>query len=232
MGACKSKGFGGEPPAPAMGSGPPVAQQHQQQQQQQQVAPPQEVTLPDPFNTRDKADLAKASGPTRTSNWVVRDRVLCGAAMDLRKVSDIEAIANTGITTVVNLKGSGERPAAYFPTLEKVAKRKVKFINYAFASGTIPGAGELNGFKELIMQIVGLVRSGEIVYIHCTGGHGETGMVVACVLCVLYNLPHMRALNSTDSLHSTRADTEDQCSPQTQEQRIFVLETLKSLSEA
>ena len=55
-------------------------------------------------------------------------------------------------------------------------------------------------------------------------------MVVACVMSLLFHLPHMRALNSTDTLHSTRKDTEDQCSPQTQEQRLFVLEALKSFT--
>ena len=40
----------------------------------------------------------------------------------------------------------------------------------------------------------------------------------------------MKALNMTDTLHSCRADTEDQCSPQTQEQRIFVLEVLKAMA--
>ena len=68
------------------------------------------------------------------------------------------------------------------------------------------------------------------MYLHCKGGHGETGMVAACVLSLVYGLPYTRALNNTDTLHAQRKDTEDQCSPQTQEQRIFVLQSLKSIA--
>ena len=100
------------------------------QQTPQQAPQPVEVQLPQPFNTRDKDDLATAAGPTRTTNWVVRNRVLCGPALDLRKMADIEAVANTGITTVVNLKGSAERAPAYFPTLEKCANRYVNRGEY------------------------------------------------------------------------------------------------------
>ena len=100
-------------------------------QQQQGFAPSPAAAAPQvaapalaaAFNTRDKAELATASGPTRTSNWVVPQRLLCGACPDLRKQADIVAIAGAGVTTVVNLLGKEDRQPQYFPALEQAAGR-------------------------------------------------------------------------------------------------------------
>eukprot|EP01063_Lacrimia_lanifica_P004724 TRINITY_DN1268_c0_g2_i1.p1 TRINITY_DN1268_c0_g2~~TRINITY_DN1268_c0_g2_i1.p1 ORF type:complete len:717 (+),score=232.49 TRINITY_DN1268_c0_g2_i1:69-2219(+) len=192
------------------------------------VAP---APLPEPFNTRDKADLATAQGPTRNTNWAIRGRLLCGPSPDLFKTGDVKVLADTGVTCVVNLCiGEGKTPA-YIPTLEKHAARKIDFVPFFVVDGSVPEKAQIEGFVSLVRDIVAKLRAGHVVYVHCKGGHGRTGMVVACVLATIFDLPHMKALNQTDTLHSTRKDTEDQCSPQTQEQRIFVLETLKKMAQ-
>eukprot|EP01064_Diplonema_japonicum_P021418 TRINITY_DN30971_c0_g1_i1.p1 TRINITY_DN30971_c0_g1~~TRINITY_DN30971_c0_g1_i1.p1 ORF type:complete len:696 (+),score=123.32 TRINITY_DN30971_c0_g1_i1:37-2124(+) len=193
-----------------------------------QEVPQQDIELPPPFNTRDKNELKDVVGPTRTTNWVVRGRLLCGGSPDNRRLSDLQALANTGITTVINLRA--DKNAGYMPALEKAAGRKINLVTYHLSDGQVPK--ETKTFMELINRINAMLKAGEIIYIHCKGGHGETGMVVACVLATLYDLPHMKALNVTGTLHSQRHDTEDQCSPQTQEQRIFVLEILKTITSS
>ena len=42
---------------------------------------------------------------------------------------------------------------------------------------------------NLVCKVVAWVHSGTCVYVHCRGGHGRTGIVVACVLAVLYHIP-------------------------------------------
>jgi hypothetical protein len=46
----------------------------------------------------------------------------------------------------------------------------------------------LHGF---VLQLVALLTSGRKIYVHCRGGHGRTGVVVACLLGFIY--PRMAA---------------------------------------
>jgi hypothetical protein len=48
-----------------------------------------------------------------------------------------------------------------------------------------------------------LIR-GEVVYVHCWGGHGRTGTVVAVVLGLLYGISTREALERTQMYHDIR----------------------------
>eukprot|EP01065_Artemidia_motanka_P026266 TRINITY_DN3118_c0_g3_i9.p2 TRINITY_DN3118_c0_g3~~TRINITY_DN3118_c0_g3_i9.p2 ORF type:complete len:755 (+),score=298.74 TRINITY_DN3118_c0_g3_i9:62-2326(+) len=188
--------------------------------------------LPEPFNTRDKAALAEVPGPTRTSNWVIRGRVLAGAAPDPRQRQQLQALAEAGVTTFVNLRSESEKQQSYLEQMQQFAPgRRLQTVGLEMVDGGAPNrtAKEMKDFLGLVRECCDRVNHGEVLYVHCKGGHGRTGMLVACMLATLYDMPSMKALNATDTLHSQRKDTEDQCSPQTQEQRIFVLEALKAM---
>ena len=66
------------------------------------------------------------------------------------------------------------------------------------------------------------VLRGEKLYIHCWGGHGRTGTLVAVLLGRLYNLPYTTALRYTQAFHDARVYPQGVRSPQTPVQRAQV----------
>lgn len=57
----------------------------------------------------------------------------------------------------------------------------------------------------------------ECVYVHCWGGHGRTGTIVALLLAQLYGMSPERALHLTSHFHSQRVNRKSK-SPQTRAQ--------------
>ena len=64
-------------------------------------------------------------------------------------------------------------------------------------------------------------REGECVYVHCWGGHGRTGTVIALLLVRLCGLHADRALHLTGWFHDQRVNRKS-TSPQTRAQRSQV----------
>ena len=67
---------------------------------------------------------------------------------------------------------------------------------------------------------------GEKIYVHCKGGHGRSGIVVAMLLALYYNMSADDALEMTHRCHQERRVMRDKWrkigSPQTLQQRDFV----------
>ena len=68
------------------------------------------------------------------------------------------------------------------------------------------------------------------MYVHCWGGHGRTGTVVALLLAFLYNLGADRALHLTELFHSQRVNRRSR-SPQTRAQFDQVRRLVKQLQD-
>ena len=60
---------------------------------------------------------------------------------------------------------------------------------------------------DCIPKLADTIRdNNEIVYVHCWGGHGRTGIVIALLLSVLYDLDSEEALRLTELYHSKRIE--------------------------
>ena len=69
---------------------------------------------------------------------------------------------------------------------------------------------------EFIPKLASVVESpNEVVYVHCWGGHGRTGVIISLLLVALYQLESEQALRLTKLYHSKRVRTNGQNSPQT-----------------
>jgi len=79
---------------------------------------------------------------------------------------------------------------------------------------------------ETIFSIDELMHENDKIYIHCKGGHGRSGVVVAILLCNLFNLTPEEALEHTTKSHNNRIIMRDKWrqigSPQTYHQKHFV----------
>jgi hypothetical protein len=68
---------------------------------------------------------------------------------------------------------------------DKKPSHKPKFVYYGIQDDAIAPSEE--GLRVLIKNLVQKVQNGEILYIHCKGGSGRTGIVAACLLGALYS---------------------------------------------
>lgn len=78
------------------------------------------------------------------------------------------------------------------------------YIHYPILDNFIPT--DTRSFLDFIRWLGFLVRHmapNELMYIHCRGGHGRSGLVLACMICLLYKV------HPTDSIRElTRAHLE------------------------
>lgn len=182
-----------------------------------------ERCVPQVFQPRSEAHLVR--GPFPQSNWVVRERILCGPIPDPRKRSAFDALCKAKIDVFVSLMENDGNVDGYMESYREASGHpSASQLSFPMKDGSvlIPSQYEdLGGLLNAIVECA--IEENLRVYIHCKNGHGRTGIVVSALLALIYDMPGMRAVNLCDALHSCRAETEDQSSPQTQEQRLSVL---------
>lgn len=189
------------------------------------------------------------SGPTSESNWIIPGRVLVGAfpaaPCDMETFTTLSAIMNEKVTMFVCLQEeyapigpdncrelweSGQTLRPYFDDAMMIAKNRDKFENCA---GIVPA--EKLRFRhlpirdcsviddELVLdfakQLVASIKEGEVLYIHCWGGHGRTGSIVCLLLHLMYGFTAQECLVRCQYLHDIRIDHANAASPQTMSQR-------------
>lgn len=71
----------------------------------------------------------------------------------------------------------------------------------------------------------------ECVYVHCWGGHGRTGTIIALLLAQLFGMGPERALHLTSLFHSQRVNKRSK-SPQTRAQCDQVVRLSVQLASA
>ena len=142
--------------------------------------------------------------PFPRTYWVETRRMLAGCYpgdKDQHVADDkLTGLINAGITCVINLMETdevshgGQTFAAYEPRLYEVAQqlgRDVDCRRFAIADLSVPSVSRM---VEILDFMDERLASGETVYVHCWGGRGRTGTVVAC------HLRRTRGLSAAASL--------------------------------
>mmetsp|Transcript_70304 Transcript_70304/g.217451 ORF Transcript_70304/g.217451 Transcript_70304/m.217451 type:complete len:212 (+) Transcript_70304:234-869(+) len=132
----------------------------------------------------------------------------------------------------VHVPGFPGRFLPYGERAQEVASalgRKVDFVHEPIQDLGVPSRSQLS---DLLARLESMLLAGEVVYLHCWGGRGRTGVVAACLLSNLF--PDRTAddcLELVQSAYSSRGDSKDvgqlALSPQTPEQRAFVRDWIK-----
>lgn len=141
---------------------------------------------------------------------------------------DITTLENNGVRIFVDLTGPNEGLTCY-----NVAKNS-KYINFPIKDRSIPDSSQ--AFCKFLIKLTtdykNLDKDGSL-YIHCKGGHGRSGVVVACLLCFVFGIQPEEALELTTQYHNNRPEMRPKWrkigSPQTLHQKSFVIKMFKPL---
>eukprot|EP00891_Asterochloris_glomerata_P009618 jgi/Astpho2/9618/Aster-03890 len=189
------------------------------------------------------------AGPTPWCNWVIHGQasVLAGAypaSLDDEETDRVLiTLLELGISTFVCLQaevslntpekswrtGRGLRPyikdaqrilsQAHATGSATIRQQKLDFLHLPIIDGSVTTDAAISRLAD---DCCTRVLAGQRLYIHCWGGHGRTGTLVAIMLSRLYKVSCATALKYTQALHDTRRYPQNVRSPQTAVQRAQV----------
>lgn len=155
---------------------------------------------PLPLTSRDL--ICSHRGPTARSNWVVPGRLLAGDRASLDDEASLKAVMATGVSMIVCLQSRSEVKLAVDYRPRAVALNPELRVR----EQPIPDQEVIEDslIEELLVLLLESFAAGEIIYVHCRGGHGRTGTVCCLLLGQLYRISGAEALIRIQRFHDTR----------------------------
>ena len=185
----------------------------------------------------EREDLRPYVGPTPYCNWVIKDRVMAGgypACLDDEENDELLTVLlrDMGIDTFVCLQSevwpdvpdaawrAGRAPRPYTRDIRRLMSSgrdalpnaKIDFLHLPIVDGSVTSDDLVDRFCD---DLIGKVLSGRRLYVHCWGGHGRTGTIIAVMLGRMYDVTTAQALARTQQLHDVRRHPQNVGSPST-----------------
>ena len=118
--------------------------------------------------------------------WVEPGRILAGeypgSTSDEQLMFRLNALADSGIETIVDLTCDGEHPAPYASRWEEIGYsrgRKLRRVHHPIVDYSTTTS---EGYDEIVADIRREFSADRPVFVHCLGGRGRTGTAVGCWL--------------------------------------------------
>ena len=171
-------------------------------------------------------------GPTEESNWLIPGKLIVGSCPVTPE--EMDDIAEEGVDLLVCLLDREDFSSRISKKDYKRLARKVG-IGVMFkpiADGDI--TTDRRAFS-IARMIVKTLKTGDVVYLHCWGGHGRAGTIGAMILGLWYRIPFVEVISFLQKSHQTRPEGGHYPTPQTEEQiyqvsRFFVAENIPIFS--
>lgn len=151
------------------------------------------------------------------SSYFIKGKAMFGSYPSQEAVQELE---KEGVRFFVDLT---------FPDERKILPYTTKYNYLRFPITDCKAPRDWRSFAQLVVHLANVITglgNEERVYIHCKGGHGRSGVVVACLLCYIFKIDPSTALQRTSASHSKRSVMRDKWrkigSPQTYHQKNFV----------
>ena len=158
------------------------------------------------------------------ASFFIKNRALFGSFPTQESVNELE---QAGVKYFINLTFDTEKKIIPYTT-------KYTYISYPIYDHKIPE--NHRSFAKFIINISNIImqlKNNNYVYIHCKGGHGRSGVVVAVLLCHIFGLSPEQSLEYTTKYHSKREQMRDKWrkigSPQGFQQKSFVYNFCKNI---
>ncbi len=162
--------------------------------------------------------------PIPESYWVEDNRFLAGEypgghhPETTRRRLDV--FLKAGVNTFIDLTQPHEL-VPYEPILKELAGQfDIKAVHYRFAIRD-HGIPSRETMTAILNTIDSAMENDKSVYVHCWGGVGRTGIVVACYL-IRHGMAPQKALERVHQLFKTRPQNYYSTSPETDRQFEFV----------
>lgn len=150
-------------------------------------------------------------------SYFIQDKALFGSFPSQDAVHVLEEL---GVRCFIDLTKSDETKTTPYVT-------KYRYIKYPIVDRKIPE--DWKSFAQLVVKICHVIHNlgrDEKVYVHCKGGHGRSGILVASIFCQYYSITPDDALKQTAKCHSNRPQMREKWrklgSPQGKRQKDFV----------
>jgi len=151
------------------------------------------------------------TGPTNASNWLVPGHVLLSSFPD-RNPAELHALLDVGVRVFVPLVGEWStnelrfneypRDLGSILSRSKIPNDNALIIHFPVPDFSTPNLLDLGA---LVGELATRVRRGEIVMLHCLGGHGRSGLVACSLLQALFpSLSAQDAIAYTHNAHAQR----------------------------
>ncbi len=112
-----------------------------------------------------------------------------------------------------------------FPQIN-ITSSNLHFVHFPIIDCDI---GEDSDVYHLAVDLVTRCANGEVLYLHCWGGHGRTGSLVCIMLHLMYGLSSVQAMERCQFVHDLRRVPMDVPSPQKPAQRNQVRRIIRAL---
>lgn len=157
-------------------------------------------------------------------SYFLKDKAIFGSYPSQETVYDLE---KKGVKYFINLTYPYEKLIVEYETNNNI-------INFPIKDRKVPN--DIISFSKLIIKIsfiINKLKENELIYIHCKGGHGRSGILVACLLCYIFKISPIESIELTTKYHNNRSNMKDKWryigSPQTFFQKNFVCKTFKPI---
>lgn len=151
------------------------------------------------------------------ASYFIDNRALFGSYPTQERVDELE---NLGVRYFINLTFDDEKKISPYKTCTTVVRFPIRDRR------TPRNWYEFSLLVTWIKELLHTLKLQEKIYIHCKGGHGRSGVLVSCLLCLYNNYTPEQALEDTKLYHSHRTNLKDRWkrigSPQTLSQKNFV----------
>ncbi len=152
------------------------------------------------------------------SSFFIEDKALFGSYPTQEQVNDLVGF---GVKYFVDLTVPGEVYPPY-------STGSAIYANYPIVDRKVPqDIAKFTAFTLAVYRIIRDLKKDEKIYVHCKGGHGRAGVLVAILLYLhLGDISTQRALDLTTMYHSQRRVMRHKWraigSPQTRAQKAYV----------
>ncbi len=172
-------------------------------------------------------------GPTEESNWLIPGRLIVGGCPVTAE--EMEDISEAGVDLLVCLLNRDDFASRISKKKYKRFARNVgiETVFRPIADGDITTDRRAFSIARMVAE---RLETGDVVYLHCWGGHGRAGTIGAMILGLWYRIPFQEAIEFLQKAHQTRSEGGHYPTPQTEEQiyqasRFFVDESLPIFSQ-